>query len=294
MKKINNWFEIFRAGKQTDSKGSTREWTIEDLDKIVSSYEPLKHEAPAVIGHPKTDAPAYGWVESVKRVGNTLMAKLKQIEPSFAKMVAEGRFKKRSISLYPDLKLRHIGFLGAAAPAVQGLKDFKNNNNNFETYEFEQQTQGDKRMSEKDFKELQIKLEAEQKARQDAEQKAKEYKAKASKVIADFAEAKLNQKKEEVKNFVAQGIKDGKLLPAWQEQGIEEFMLALDENNTEYEFCEGKKSVPSRWFEDFLQSFSSHELFKKMAKPENDDKNKGDFAEDEKLAAEIAGKEEGK
>ena len=122
MKKINNWFEIFRAGKQTDSKGSTREWTIEDLDKIVSSYEPLKHEAPAVIGHPKTDAPAYGWVESVKRVGNTLMAKLKQIEPSFAKMVAEGRFKKRSISLYPDLKLRHIGFWELLHLLFRGLR----------------------------------------------------------------------------------------------------------------------------------------------------------------------------
>jgi hypothetical protein len=40
-------------------------------------------------------------------------------------MVKRGLFKKRSISLYPDLTLRHIGFLGAMPPAIKGLADIK-------------------------------------------------------------------------------------------------------------------------------------------------------------------------
>jgi len=39
-------------------------------------------------------------------------------------MLKKKMFKKRSISLYPDLKLRHVGFLGAVPPAVKGLPDF--------------------------------------------------------------------------------------------------------------------------------------------------------------------------
>ena len=42
---------------------------------------------------------------------------------SAASDVYKRQFKKRSISITPDLQLNHVGFLGAAAPAVKGLKD---------------------------------------------------------------------------------------------------------------------------------------------------------------------------
>lgn len=120
-----SWIQVFRAGKHTDSGGVEREWTEADLDKIVSSYDPSKHDAPVVIGHPKTDAPAWGWVAGLKREGNILSARFKSMVPEFVDMVKKGMFKKRSISLYPDLTLRHIGFLGAMPPAVKGLADIK-------------------------------------------------------------------------------------------------------------------------------------------------------------------------
>ncbi len=63
-------FEIFKTGKHTSDKGITNEYTNEDLDKIVSNYNPEEHEAPIVIGHPKTNAPAYGWIEKLQRVGD--------------------------------------------------------------------------------------------------------------------------------------------------------------------------------------------------------------------------------
>jgi hypothetical protein len=81
-----------------------------------------------VLGHPEHDAPAYGWVEGVKREANVLLAKLKQVPPAFEQLVREGRFKKRSIAVYNGPNgpsLRHIGFLGALPPEVKGLADVK-------------------------------------------------------------------------------------------------------------------------------------------------------------------------
>jgi hypothetical protein len=119
----NQWVEVFRAGKQTDSLGREHEFTSKDLETIVNSYDNKNHEAPVVIGHPKDNAPAFGWVEELKTDGKTLFAKFKQLVPEFVDAVKQGLYKKRSISLYPNLTLRHIGFLGAVPPAVKGLAD---------------------------------------------------------------------------------------------------------------------------------------------------------------------------
>jgi hypothetical protein len=69
------WFEIFKAGTHQDSAGNERTWSEEDLDTIVSKYNPAEHEAPIVIGHPTDNAPAWGWVEGLKREGTRLYAK---------------------------------------------------------------------------------------------------------------------------------------------------------------------------------------------------------------------------
>jgi len=114
--------EIFKAGAHTDSSGDTREWTAKDLEEIASLYDPAKHEAPIVIGHPEHDSPAYGWVESLKVEGGKLLAKVKDVADEFKDWVGRGLYKKISIALYPDLSLRHVGFLGAMPPAVKGLK----------------------------------------------------------------------------------------------------------------------------------------------------------------------------
>jgi hypothetical protein len=116
-------FEIFRTGTHTSLNGQTKDFSESDLDTIASSYDPQQHEAPIVIGHPETNAPAYGWIEKIKRVGDRLIAFPKQVSNEFSELVKTGAFKKRSISITPDLQLNHVGFLGAAAPAVKGLKD---------------------------------------------------------------------------------------------------------------------------------------------------------------------------
>jgi hypothetical protein len=125
MSKLNGqWIEAFRAGDYGE-KGS---YDRAAIDQMVASYNPAHHEAPVVLGHPEKDAPAYGWVEAVKREGDVLFAKLKQVSPQLEQLVQDGSFKKRSVAFYkkPDgLSLRHLGFLGAMPPEVKGLADIK-------------------------------------------------------------------------------------------------------------------------------------------------------------------------
>lgn len=61
-------FEIFRTGTHTSLNGQTKDFSETDLDTIASSYDPQQHEAPIVIGHPETNAPAYGWIEKSKEL----------------------------------------------------------------------------------------------------------------------------------------------------------------------------------------------------------------------------------
>lgn len=124
-------FEIFRSGSHTTSKGQPLTFAETDIADIVASYDPALHEAPIVIGHPKQDAPAWGWVGSLSRKGGVIVAEPKQVDVTFAEMVEAGRFKKVSASLYSPNQagnptpgkyhLRHVGFLGAEPPAIKGL-----------------------------------------------------------------------------------------------------------------------------------------------------------------------------
>lgn len=121
------WTQIFKAGEHTDRAGNRREWSDADLDKIVKLYNERDtentHTAPVVVGHPAADKPAYGWVEKLRKAGKYLEAKFRDVDAAFAELVNAGRYRTISIALYPDLRLRHIGFLGATPPAVKGLKE---------------------------------------------------------------------------------------------------------------------------------------------------------------------------
>jgi len=116
-------FEILKTGTFTSANGVEKEFTLSDLEQIASSYDPSLSEAPIVIGHPKTNDPAFGWIDSLKVSGDKLIASAKQIVPEFMESLKNGLFKKRSVSLTPDSYLRHVGFLGAELPAVKGLAD---------------------------------------------------------------------------------------------------------------------------------------------------------------------------
>lgn len=131
MQDNNHAIHIFRPGRHTSMQGATIDFGESDLIATAKAYDPTRHEAPLVIGHPRADAPAWGWVGSLTADAHGLFATPRQLDPAFAEMVRAGRFKKVSASFYtPDSPhnpvpgvyyLRHVGFLGAQPPAVKGL-----------------------------------------------------------------------------------------------------------------------------------------------------------------------------
>lgn len=123
---------IFKPGTHTAMSGASIAFSESDIAAMVRAYDPALHEAPLVIGHPKHDAPAAGWVKSLQATSAGLIAEPQQVDATFAEQVAKGSFKKISASFYqPDSPsnpvpgvyyLRHVGFLGAQPPAVKGLR----------------------------------------------------------------------------------------------------------------------------------------------------------------------------
>lgn len=124
--------EVFRPGTFKGSDGTSYTLTAEQLQQAADAYDPAISQAPIVVGHPRHDAPAYGWVEKMLFRDGRLQAQPIQVEPKFAEMVNAGRFKRISVCFYgpnspnnpkPGIWYpKHIGFLGAAAPMVPGLK----------------------------------------------------------------------------------------------------------------------------------------------------------------------------
>lgn len=116
--------EAFREGTHVDSAGVSATWTDKDLTEIESkgNAQLAEKPVPVVLGHPEDNSPAYGWVEKFKKVGGKLRVKLNQLNDAFKEALKSGAYKGRSISLYDDNRVRHVGFLGGAQPAIPGLQ----------------------------------------------------------------------------------------------------------------------------------------------------------------------------
>jgi hypothetical protein len=227
---MNRWITIFKTGRHTDSSGVTRDFSTNDLDRMVQEYNPDNHEAPLVIGHPQTDSPAYGWVEALKRDGDMLLARFKQVPAEVKELVSHGRYKHRSVSLYPNGSLRHVGLLGATPPAIKGLGavQFGDGETEFETYEFADTqggNQGEAFMNEleqaqKEAAEAKARAKAaeEAKAKAEADKEAAETRAKAAeeakaKTEAEFSEHRATEKAKQREAQFNELVEAQKLMP---------------------------------------------------------------------------------
>ena len=124
---------LISPGTYTSVEGIEVPFTEADLRAAADAYDPAGDPAPLVIGHPKLDAPAYGWAARIVYEDGALQAEpdSKTLEPQFAELVRAGRYRKISPKFYlpqspgnpkpGSLYVKHIGFLGAHAPAVKGL-----------------------------------------------------------------------------------------------------------------------------------------------------------------------------
>lgn len=273
---MKDWFEIFKTGKHTSANGVTKDFTVDDCQKIVDNYNSniTNHEAPIVIGHPKDNDPAYGWIEELKLVGEKILAKPKQVVKEFAEAVEQGLFKKRSVSLYPDLTLRHVGFLGAVPPAIKGLADIKfNDEKEAEQYDF---SEAEVNAGEPDVSKLQeqiANLQNQINSFSETSAKLNEYQQSIDKLKTDleFADTsrvqaeenlqKLNVqiRKLEFQQYLNEKLAYGSLTPV-QSGKVELLLEALDsielketEDKTRvFEFSDGNKFHPVTLFKEFI------------------------------------------
>lgn len=123
--------EAFKAGKHRSIDGQVWEFSEADVAAIAAGYDPALQAAPIVLGHPKTDDPAWGWAKGLSVDGGVLVVEPEKVDPAFADGVEAGRYRYVSSSFYTPEDprnpkpgawyLRHVGFLGATPPAVKGL-----------------------------------------------------------------------------------------------------------------------------------------------------------------------------
>jgi len=124
---------IFKPGRWTTMAGESIEFSQADIEATAKAYDPTRHKAPLVIGHPRSDDPAQGWAKALVATAKGLFAEPMKVEAAFAEDVNAGRWGTISAKFYrPDdtnnpvpgvWYLRHIGFLGAQPPGVKGLEE---------------------------------------------------------------------------------------------------------------------------------------------------------------------------
>jgi hypothetical protein len=145
---MTDWVRLCDVG---DLKGK---FTLGDLDRITTAYDPAFHECPLVAGVLRDDSESYGWIQSLKREGQSLYAKFKQFVPEIIQGLQHGLYKRHSVSFYNNLNgrgiyLRHVGFSPVAG--VGGVPEVRmfleDGFNSFTEFEFDF-NQGEQMMSQ--------------------------------------------------------------------------------------------------------------------------------------------------
>ncbi len=140
--------EIAAVGKwdgMANGKPCTIDITAADLVAMVDAFdeltgeEKLNYEPPVKLGHDDKQGllqedgyPAAGWVGSLKKVGNKLVASFRDMPKKIAELIKAGAYKKISPEFYTDYNiggktyprvLKAAALLGADIPAIKSTKD---------------------------------------------------------------------------------------------------------------------------------------------------------------------------
>ena len=287
------WIEIARTGTFTDSAGRPQTFTPERLDAIARAYAPATRDAPLVFGHPKSDAaPAFGWVEKLKRDGEKFFALFAHVPGEVKNLLAKKHYRHCSISLMGDgVTLRHVGLLGATQPAIDGLGDVElNDGGDAITVDFAEPatTKGEDRMTPEELQrqigQLQAQLEALKTENADLKKKADTHKQdkdkadaaktdaeqKAAKASADFAAYKGKIETERREARVSALVQAGKVKPA-EKAGVLDFAakLAGQDGTVDFAAPDGTKesvTLEERYFRD-LEARPVDERFADFSAP---------------------------
>jgi len=122
--------EIFRVGTWNGEK-----YTRDDLDDIVANFAKIGFRPPVKLGHQAASgAPASGWVKSIRRSGEKLVADLMDLPKGIFNAIKARSFDAVSSEIFWNIKrdgksfrrvLKAVALLGAETPAVSGLKPLR-------------------------------------------------------------------------------------------------------------------------------------------------------------------------
>lgn len=268
--------EIFSTGKWNGDK-----YSEQDLDDLIENFNALADSVkpPVKLGHAwKEGQPALGWVKSLKKVGNKLVATLTEVPEIVYEAITAGRYKRVSSEIYWNFKsaagktfnyvLKAVALLGADIPAVDNLKDLAAyltrqlpEGAGFErelAYEFETEChagdtkfymkqkkgEGDTKMSDKEIKEYQDKVDAAEKAARAETEKREKAEADLKKFKADQAKAEQDRQKKEFTDECEALVKDGKMTPAERDNLVKE--VQFTETGVSLGFAELKHFITNR------------------------------------------------
>lgn len=123
-------------------KWNGRDYTAAEFDEAAAHARELAgvYHIPLKLGHSDTQLlagqsdgdPALGWVENVRRKGQSLYGDLKNVPAKLAQLIKSGAYRGRSAEFWLDTEfagkprafmLKAVALLGVDAPAVEGLSD---------------------------------------------------------------------------------------------------------------------------------------------------------------------------
>lgn len=290
---MEKWIEIARTGTFTDSAGRPQTFTEQDLDAIARAYDPDRRDAPLVFGHPKSDAaPAFGWAEKLKSEGGKLFATFAHVPGEVRELVAKKHYRHVSMSLMPDrVNLRHVALLGAAQPAIDGLRAVElNDGGDAITVDFAEAAtnEGEQRMTPEELQRqigqlqaelaalktenasLKKKADAHKEDKDKADAAKNEAEQKAEKASADFAAYKGKIETERREARVSALVQAGKVKPA-EKAGVLDFAakLAGQDGTVDFAAPDGTKesvTLEERYFRD-LEARPVDERFADFSAP---------------------------
>ncbi|MDD2367344.1 MAG: hypothetical protein PHN84_14390 [Desulfuromonadaceae bacterium] len=256
--------KILKPGMFTSASGRSYTFTPQDLQATAAAYNPALFAAGLVKGHPAHDEPRFGDLSAVEFDGSFLIGTPDNITPEFRNEVNDGRYPYVSLSLYdPNHPAnpvpgtyypRHLGFLGAAGPAVKGLGRVELSEDDvsiviIDFSEDEEQTGktgNDKEATAMTEEDLKVKEEA--LAKREQALNARE-KSDRQKLNAAFAEGL---------------VKEGKLLPA-QKESVTALLDFSEGVHDETGPCFASDMTPHTVLQAFLSGLSKQIEFAEMA-----------------------------
>lgn len=235
-----NGIEIFAEGKWNGDN-----YTIADLDAMVSAFDGVGFEPPLKLGHNAAQEkqimadgqPALGWVGRIYREGATLLADFKNVPQQLYDAIKRGNYKNISAEIYWNYTsngkqwprvLRAVALLGADIPAVTGLASitglYADGHNEYKIYNVKEEVN----MDEVVVKELTDKLAALEAQHSVTMAQMTALKDENKNVVAKLTEQSVKAKRAEVREFIRVCKADGRLIPA-VEADVEALLMGASE-----------------------------------------------------------------